>query len=877
MTVTTVRKNKPIGDQMAPLSFVLAPEARWNVDCHVATLPRPWLEAFRQTWRAHPGYREGRYLPTRRLVELLIGVEPSLLYVNSNPESDAFIVASQTPDALVLTTAIASWATTQLSVGADGPDWYTALDPAELVFEQRSINLFDYGQYPNNTAAPSPWMFDALPTFLASKVTAAGLTLLGKPRTLILGPPQSDGRRDAVLWPPIALSDARAGESLATAKITFHIETDPNDPHPHIHADLSTSRFPLMPVTYVPARGDGPPSASVWLHAPDGFLRPTAPHTLLAATATQAPVRGGGRRWQWDPGLAGTLARLTHLAFPDPEKVFAQPASAWNEGSIRTLILYSEGTKSAAADQDEPSGPDAVKTRSLLHAANTGLVPGDHIAVHNQLAAQFAALGIIPHPSCRRVGPRTTRKSRTPNDATTVYQLELRTNSTVTQDAVLATLTHHMKLQRQDGPGEITFTGDTTIKVRLEPAGILAGPVPRPPDKRENDTLLLGRHANLITQSLGPSPEPVATILELENADYFARTRQLDPKPALKKGFARSGRRLQCLTPAKPFTPPKSWPEDSKRKKPEPYPGTEFAPGTIHRVSAAISDALRQLGRVSTYDTPLALPDLEHIAIGMHSVSGALVPLVIRMMPGEHPIAHLAGTGPGNAVSVPYSDLPAALAAGKGRIRRSPHQETQLAQFLTNALGIGATGPRETHDRIVYVRAGAFRSRGWDWLQNKHIQPDRLVLPGLDLDKVAEPQTLTPENCPGLRIVRVRDRSSTMEVARGFAADPENHSVRISGLFQRSERLFSSINPRSDQMQTPLGVTKLDPDLTSNLTAQVGNPVPLEIFTAFLQPGDEPHDYALFISGLRRSHLHTDQATELPGLLHLCKLAAEYL
>lgn len=875
-TTTAVPKaRKPVGNAMAPLSFLINPGARWDVECRIATMPVEWLTEFRRAWQAHPGYRQGNYLPTRRLVDLLIGVEPAVMCVDGNPESDAFIIASEGADPRVLTAAIASWAQTELCVNGEGPDWFDLLDPSELVFETRTVNLFEHDQHANGTAAGSRWMFKALPTFLASHVTATGLRLLGKDRRLLLGPPQSDGRRDAVLWPPVQLSDPRAGDSLATVKITFHVETQPGDPRPHIHADLTTSRFPLMPVSYVPARGDGPASATIWLHAPEGFLRPTEPHTLLAATATQAPVKGGGRRWQWSPGLARTLARFTHLAFPDPEKVFAHPASNWTEGGIRALILYSEGTKSTTADADDPTDAGTTKARSLLHAANTGLVPDDHIEVHRQLAARFADLGITAHPGCDRVGPKTVRTVRTPNNPEAVYDLELRTSSNTTRDAVLAALTAHMNLERRDGADAIAFTGETNIRLHLSEAGSLAGPVPRQNDERQTDAVLLGRHANRVTDQLGPAPQPRATILELEGADYFSRTRQVDPKTALKKGFARSGRRLQCLTPATEFKEPKSWPENSTRKKPAPYPGTNFASGTIHRAAAAVNDALRQLGRVSAYQVPGNLPELEHIAIAVHKTPGASVPILIRMQPGQHPVAHLAGRDEA-ALAVGYSDLPEALATGKGRIKTGRGHDEVLARFLENALGVGAQGAKETHDRIVYIRAGSFRNRSWKWLQDQYIQPDRLVLPGA-VPGDPDAKVYTPADCTGLRIVRIRDRSSQMEVARGFAADPDNYAVRISGLFTRTDRVYSSINPRSDQMQTPLGITKLDEDLASNFTAQVGNPVPLEIYTAFLQRGDRSDDYAQLISGLRRNHLHTEQNTALPGLLHLCNLAAEYL
>jgi hypothetical protein len=78
-------------------------------------------------------------------------------------------------------------------------------------------------------------------------------------------------------------------------------------------------------------------------------------------------------------------------------------------------------------------------------------------------------------------------------------------------------------------------------------------------------------------------------------------------------------------------------------------------------------------------------------------------------------------------------------------------------------------------------------------------------------------------------------------------------------------------------MQTPLGVTKLDPDITQNFTKQAASPAPLGIFPAFLQPDDDTTAFAMLAGSLRLMYLHTEQATTFPALLHLCELADEYI
>jgi hypothetical protein len=132
---------------------------------------------------------------------------------------------------------------------------------------------------------------------------------------------------------------------------------------------------------------------------------------------------------------------------------------------------------------------------------------------------------------------------------------------------------------------------------------------------------------------------------------------------------------------------------------------------------------------------------------------------VIRLGTEGTATAYLA-SDKGTAIPpIPYEDLPEALANGKGRIRPGPQQKAHVASFLRNALGTGDSGSQDTHDRVVFVRSASFRQSGWDWLQDKHVRADRLILPGIEIKDDEElPRTLTPQDCPGLRIIRIRER-----------------------------------------------------------------------------------------------------------------------
>ncbi|MFF8925789.1 RNaseH domain-containing protein [Streptomyces longwoodensis] len=82
----------------------------------------------------------------------------------------------------------------------------------------------------------------------------------------------------------------------------------------------------------------------------------------------------------------------------------------------------------------------------------------------------------------------------------------------------------------------------------------------------------------------------------------------------------------------------------------------------------------------------------------------------------------------------------------------------------------------------------------------------------------------------------------------------------------------------TDQFASPhVTLTKLDPAQTANRTWTCSNPTSLEIVPAFLQDGDNPADWAMYVHAQRRLHAHTTIATTWPAIVHLAELMEEYI
>src|SRR6266487_3531991 len=124
----------PISDQLRLTSFTIVPGAQWNVSCEVARFPTGWLEALSETYYRRPEIKGHWSLPTRSLVELLIGLDAAIVHVFSDLSSDRFIVALPGADTSVLASALASRATTEVTPGGYGADWWDMCQAGDLYF-----------------------------------------------------------------------------------------------------------------------------------------------------------------------------------------------------------------------------------------------------------------------------------------------------------------------------------------------------------------------------------------------------------------------------------------------------------------------------------------------------------------------------------------------------------------------------------------------------------------------------------------------------------------------------------------------------------------------------------------------------------------------
>ncbi|GGS92582.1 pPIWI_RE module domain-containing protein [Streptomyces chromofuscus] len=872
--------------QATVLTF--SPGASWPVTGYRATCPPGMLSLLQDAWEAHPGRRKRNgpdNLPTKSLRDLLTLIDPDITAVQWNPRHPAWLRARTEIDPDLLLIALSAWASAHVTPHVPDTDWYGRLEGAgQFEWIPEDLDLAQHGLHPNDTANPPGHVFDLLPSLVAEHLTTTDLQILGHHPDLRLGPTQADGRRTLHLGQPERLIDEDGAAGASVDVLTLHLETVPGVPEVHLHIDLGMTRFATNAVDYIPRRGNGDPTASVLLSAKEGFIHRRERPMLLQSSVT-IRRRGQDSSWAWQPGVTSILARLTHHEPPSLDELRSAPGNAAAQPFAAHLV-HSTGMTYRHPDQD--GAPPARATHD--HPVGHGYQPRDHMEVLTQVARQLEDKGLVPLTPTPKA--RTRAKTRLPMQLpdSPTYELEVWASSDRTWQGLQTAAADKLGLAPATSTAACaSFTGPINLTLhRHDPQDLTAG-LPRstesdPAARRAAYEASEAERTTRITRAFPRLTHPIACIVEMEGAAYFSRTHQRDPKPLFKKALPSLRRNVQCLRPIPPANPNPSKAALAKR-----FPGTDFATTDIERATSALRDALRQAGHLPKLPAPPGIEGpFELITVWLAPAGERmLVPMLIRQHTHEEPTAQLmTTTGSLAERPMPLTALPEALVAGRGRVPRTAR--AALADFLTNALSLDSTA-----DRLLLVRRARTSDKDiWPWLQDSRITFDQLVLPGIDITAPnADPVHRKPGDQPGLRIIRLRERSDRSAVPRAFGVTQEMVSAgddtdelipitrhgRFSGLVEVGERAFWGINPRSDQNQTPLTLTKLDPAQTANRTWTCSNPSSLEIVPAFLQDGDNPADWAMYVHAQRRLHAHTTIATTWPAIVHLAELMEEYI
>jgi len=547
-------------------------------------------------------------------------------------------------------------------------------------------------------------------------------------------------------------------------------------------------------------------------------------------------------------------------AFPNLQELINNPESGLNlEGQHSAVIVYRNGIKPQ-------------------HQVKAGLPPFDRRQLIEEIACLLTEeLDLVDMPervqfSCSN--PTNPFLEQTDDDnRLSQLQVQRRNSiSRVTENQLAVEIWHQSDLilgalsqavRECLGDSALAENSSLNLTVNAQPLGAIGSDLQidstiRSRKERRRQAIL--QRGEEIIEQLAPASIPTVALIELGNADQFET--DTDPKNAIRRGFAQTGRLVQFLS-------------------------TEHDGKLLHRAQNGFLDVLRQLGvqaaplqlsplglkeRQSRQDVSLPNP-LHYVGVWLikqnapTSATGEVqrVPVMVHMASDS---ADIQATAPGLDGWLPYREALVAIARGEATGFSRSQEAIRFIQptLERDVVPLG--------DVLLLCHAQNLGC-AWSWLYNRQITIDSLAF-----SRNETPMPITA--FPGLRVVRVRD-SQGHQTPEWYAQAGDEQGFS-GGLFRMGERIFASTCNPPQQFKFNRNLSKISSWSNRNgkwsapaPEKSVWNPGLLELTVAGIQPDDEIWTWAALTHELRSVALHYDEALGLPLPLHLAKQIEEYV
>ena len=797
---------------------------------HVAAMPEKWNSIFESIWPSRKTWE--RAIPYGSLGDALRMLFPGISFIepmNTSRMTERWLAAWDIPSAQPFIAVIKAWARSE---GGDrvSDEIIEQIRWEDLDWAEQKLT-FGYGANENGTPDLNSALYDALPALLCDELAGKSIEVAGRPirfrrtftrrtSSLVSWPPEDDGWSYVVTPRLLTL----AGCSDLFLSLRSSIRRWENSP---LEGKSGYNRLSASNAT------------SVCVEMPDPWF--ASPHQSHEHSLVTIPMR-------------------LRCAEIDGELV-CQPA--WSnriEGVLRGAAV-DPGLPTAVALSRNPErflnrelGKIGITVPSgrTNHKVTTGVPLPDRRDIFDGLAAHLQLWGFRRSEPLRRVSLSAARKSPLRSlkysempggEIVRSIQQSLRKNrlrfevlfqTEATRAALLKEIWNRLLMggDAHEPDSDRAIIGGVEVEVVCRPLGALGSSLP---DSRRGSEE--GRIEE-VRKELQTSDGPIACLVELQDAEYFARQRGRDPKSILRLGLAETGRLSQFIVP----------PSDESEMD-----------GT--RVVSAVADLLRQLGALpgAPFDR---MPKTANLPADMQALGvwtcGNNMPMLVHLASQEQiddgmrrlQIMLPVGVRGGEWYSYPEALLKMSQNEIDGVARN------QVRGVLRNMLRVFADGQKIRDVPILMLCDAVNIRKAWKELNNNSL--------------IFEHREEVPWNIGGLkpRLARVCD--STYQVPQWFDSSLQWRS----GLFEASGgHTFLSLaekpvtlkasNPRKSKREAPFDFHALT-DWK-------------EIVLAQLHDADKPDSWAYVVHRLRDMAVHYDESLILPLPLYLAKIAEEYI
>jgi hypothetical protein len=752
---------------------------------------------------------------------------------------------------------------------------------ADFRWSPRLVDLSDWKPGDNGTATPADRaLFRHIPAVLASRLSAPGVTCALSECTLkfrrAATPDDSNGAQ-LISWPPLPWRD-----SYFSVLLTLTVQTVPFQPYPVVYLETGVRRWMTVPVRFL---GRGDTSVYVRAHAP----------WVESGDASEsfqvARLHWTSQGIVWADRLPAILGNLRlGVTFPVAADVCSDPGAFIEANATIAALPFRTGMRPR-------------------HPAGAGLLPGDR-----RLLLEWAASFVGPQweltdaptrvhyrlgrPACEpRIDQSAPSQEEDPEDTGDLpavplaqphqvvdairrvvgasYTVEIWYQDTAWRDLAVDTIRADLGAPtavRTLGPeSEAWEYRGLTVRIVCRALGAPGSPLRTDERASFPDRLHHGIQVRQdeVAGAVASTEVPTGVLVELYGKAFFSRQQrgEVDPKFALRRGLALTGRHSQFATPLV---------SGVDEQEEDATTGHRRKDSARVRLAKSWRDLLRQHGVLLaapsfTFDGMAAPVDrvvawwvVRQQRRGSPTRAAQQVPVAVLL---DLRRGEVLARGGGMTTWLPYGAALLELATGEpygGRLRRPD----ELAAFFDATVSDLDDGI----DTLVITHAQNLRS-ALPWIGNGRIGLDTFA--GIDISRYR-----------GLRHARLRTNveHETPEYY-GTAADGVGIGLP-SGvwLLNGSDRLFGSTARKPATSKLSPRLSKLGSYVNSSGTFDrkpnkyAWNPQLVEIAISALQPRDvRPQHFAALVHELRSIAIHHTEPFTLPLPCHLAQQTAEYL
>ena len=818
----------PRAEAIQPMMFRIPKDVELGATLHHALMPGRWDRLFGSIWPPRDNRWERR-IPYASLGDSLRLLFPQAAYIETmntgeRMTNEGWFYGWEKPGREQFMVLIKEWARAE---GADGLDEAAVdqLDWNDLDWSQRVLNFGQYAQFDNGSPDVSSLHYRALPDLVCANLAGREFEI-GEHHPLIFHRAYSGRTPELISWPPIS-SVRNQVTWYWSYVLTPRIKTIVGSPEPFLYFHPSVRRWvskslrtangyyalPLHENTSAFVEVDDP-----WMSVFSGPLETS----LVGLPLRLRPFsEGDATRWRpvWETHVDRILAGImVRPELPGAPVLTEDPVGFLNRQRSAVGIT--------------------VRVHDTAHRVGTGIPAKDRRDIYHCLCQLLERYGLTRAemlqrartPAARKTSLLRKNRSDVPGEkivdsirrplrdrvrVEVIYQTE------ATRKAVGEEVWRCLLNGQEDGivpsDGSLAMNG-VDIQVVYKELGGLGAKLDETARSAEQ------QRVEQIVAEFDRREEPVGCLVELPGADYFGSG---DPKHAIRRGLAETGRVSQFITPL--------------------YNGDAPRPGGTISVRSAVADLLRQFGNLpdSPFDEQRSNFPSDVQALGVWIHWQCNFPLLVHLPSrsqvdaGMDSVRVMLPTG--RRTGEWYSHPKALLTMISGQI--PDIKRDQVKPVLQKMLGeVAASAVDDDVPMLLLCEAQNMRSV-WPELQNKNLAiggPDRM-----------------PWNVGRFKPRVVRVNVSEEDVPDWF----EPSLIWTNGLFKAPGReTFLSLGSKPSNLKSIRWTeSKRDRPFNRHASTRVS-----EIVLAQLDSTDENDAWAWAVHRLRDMAAHFNDAVRRP-------------